>query len=136
MGTNYYLRINPCEHCGRADEEIHIGKSSGGWCFSLHIDKYENLNSLYDWINKFKEGRIFNEYNEEVSEEEMINIITKRSWKNKFDDKPYGYTSWEEFHRMNNSEIGPNGLLRHKIDGRHCVGHGDGTYDYIKGVFF
>ena len=46
-----------------------------------------------------------------------------------------GYDSWEEFHRRNNSEIGPNGLLRHKVTGNHCVGHGDGTYDYIKGVF-
>lgn len=30
MGTNYYWRDRPCEHCGRHDE-IHVGKSSAGW---------------------------------------------------------------------------------------------------------
>ena len=26
MGTNYYLRINPCPHCKRADETLHYGE--------------------------------------------------------------------------------------------------------------
>ena len=29
---------------------------------------------------------------------------------------------------------GPNGLLRHRI-GEHCIGHGDGTWDLIRGEF-
>ena len=47
MGTNYYLhrpRTNECEHCGRADEAppLHIGKSSSGWCFSLHVRRADD----------------------------------------------------------------------------------------------
>lgn len=26
-------------------------------------------------------------------------------------------------------------LIRAKVDGAHCVGHGEGTYDYIVGDF-
>jgi hypothetical protein len=33
MGTNYYLRPDPCSECGRSDEEIHVGKQSFGWAF-------------------------------------------------------------------------------------------------------
>lgn len=38
MGTNYYLHSqDPCEHCGRSYPELHIGKSSAGWVFALHV---------------------------------------------------------------------------------------------------
>lgn len=37
MGTNYYLRPDPCECCGRGLEPLHIGKSCMGWCFRLHV---------------------------------------------------------------------------------------------------
>jgi len=42
MGTNYYLVKNerpPCPCCERTyvQERLHIGKSSGGWCFALHV---------------------------------------------------------------------------------------------------
>ena len=38
MGTNYYLHKKPpCEACGHEPAPLHIGKSSGGWCFSLHV---------------------------------------------------------------------------------------------------
>ena len=39
MGTNYYFEDSSevCECCGRGAESLHIGKSSGGWCFSLHV---------------------------------------------------------------------------------------------------
>lgn len=34
MGTNYHWRDQPCGHCGHY-EEIHVGKSSGGWSFGF-----------------------------------------------------------------------------------------------------
>ena len=46
---------------------------------------------------------------------------------------PMSYDSWDEFHRRNNSEKGPVGLLRHRLDSR-CIGHG-GTWDLIIGEF-
>lgn len=36
MGTNHYLKVNVCEHCGRAEKELHVGKSSPGWRFLFH----------------------------------------------------------------------------------------------------
>ena len=36
---------------------------------------------------------------------------------------------------MNYAEPGPNGLVRAKINGVHCIGHGEGTWDYITGEF-
>ena len=34
MGTNFYARPFPCEHCGRSEIEYHIGKRSAGWPFA------------------------------------------------------------------------------------------------------
>ena len=63
----------------------------------------------------------------------MLKTITERK-RDKWDDS-YGYNSWEHFHAENNSERGDNNLLRHRVDGRHCVGNGEGTWDYIIGEF-
>lgn len=136
MGTNYYLRKNACPHCGRSDDEYHIGKSGVGWHFSLHVDASENVTNLEELKAKLKTGRIFDEYGEEIAETEMISVITERCGDcEHFDKKPHGYESWPVFHDMNGSEQGMNGLLRHKVDGRHCVGNGEGTWDYITGYF-
>lgn len=140
MGTNYYLHENVCEHCGRGDDSIHIGKSSAGWCFSLHVineawedDKIINLEL---WKAKWAEpGTIIkNEYGEIITQEKMLAIITERGREKDWEKEPVGYRNWREFHKMNESEQGPNGLLRHRI-GRYCMGHGEGTWDLIPGEF-
>jgi len=116
MGTNYYLyQKPPCKYCKRDYEPLHIGKSSYGWNFSLHVIPESGINNLSDWIKLFKNKNaiIKDEYGENISIKEMINIIKKRSY--------------------NGGNVGEN-LLRHKIDG-HCIGHGNGTYDYIIGCF-
>lgn len=71
MGTNYYLKPKPCECCGRTDEGLHIGKSSAGWCFSLHVIPEEGINGLDDWKSRFDEPgvQIVNEYGEVVSKD-------------------------------------------------------------------
>jgi len=140
MGTNYYWTEDPCQspckHCD-GGERLHIGKSSWGWCFSLHVIPYDGINSLNDWKAKFAVpgSRITNEYGEVLSAEEMVRTITERHSHKDEDVKPYGYSSWEQFHRDNGSRPGPNGCLRHKVDGVHCVGNGEGTWDYITGEF-
>jgi len=156
MGTNYYLikpETSPCEHCGRFDIEDrwHIGKSSGGWCFGLHVlEDYASptgntVDSLEKWKELFFDKRyiILDEYKAQIDPLEMLKTITDRKdygglrWTDAwwYDSYTTAYKSEEDFHAKNYSERGPNGLLRHKIDGFRFVGHGDGTWDLIKGEF-
>ena len=121
MGTNYYsidralddgFDFNTFWENKGTEGILHIGKSSGGWCFSLHVVPERGINSLNDWIEPFlsPDRRIINEYQEDVTWTEMLNIITKRKG------------------------IGGRELKRHQID-QYCVGHGDGTWDMILGEF-
>lgn len=73
MWTNYYIREKICECCERFDEE-HIWKSSGGRDFTIHhqIDKY---NSWSEFKRYLKGKRIFDEYDEEVSIEDFIQLL-------------------------------------------------------------
>ena len=76
MGTNYYLEAqSPCECCGRPYQALHIGKSSAGWCFSLHVIPEEGIKTLDDWKKKWEGKRIFNEYDDDVPPEEMLDTI-------------------------------------------------------------
>lgn len=112
MGTNYYLHQQPdCECCGRPFEPLHIGKSSGGWAFALHVMPDDNVTTLDDWRNLWGApgAYIRNEYGERIPIADMELIVTVR-------------------HHQ-------RGLLRSDIDGRHCLGHGPGTWDYIAGEF-
>lgn len=112
MGTNFYWHEKECEQCGsNLKEVLHIGKSSAGWCFSLHVIPYEGLNTLDDWIKRFETGGVIrDEYGHKHSVEELLSRIKDREWKGQ---EPQ----------------------RHIIDGRHCVGYGEGTWDYIAGNF-
>lgn len=167
MGTNYYLRKplqNLCECCGRHDpvEEVHLGKSSGGWYFSLHVypDGGDGVVAFSDWdgmVTWLRQelasgGIICNEYGEEKGFEQFEDVVTKRSWQKDWDTdwwapRPFGtkpdgtpfmlpgYTSEDHFHRSSHSKRGPNGLLRHQVDGRHCIANGSGAWDCIVGEF-
>lgn len=131
MGTNYYLYPKPpCQCCGREFDEIHIGKSSGGWCFSLHVIPEENINTLHDWQEKWKTAKsvIKDEYGKEIGKNQMTTIITEKSWSSPYKPDAHWY-------KMNHAEPGPNGLVRGQIDGVHCIGHGEGTWDHIIGEF-
>ncbi|MFH1546964.1 MAG: hypothetical protein ABIC57_00585 [bacterium] len=124
-------------YCGRSDERIHIGKSSGGWCFSLHVVPEEGINDLEDWekVWNLPESVILDEYDECIPPSEMKEIITERSWeKVNLTGNPY-YESEAQFLRENYAVRGPKGLLRHQIDDRHCIKHGKGTWDCILGEF-
>ena len=134
MGTNYYARTNGCECCNRYDE-LHIGKSSAGWCFALHIIPDMGLTTLDAWKNLLAQPRtqIRNEYGDSVTVSELLSAITERACGEK-GHSPTGYKDWEHFHHSNYSEDGPNGLLRHQI-GPYCAGHGEGTWDLIEGEF-
>ena len=140
MGTNYYwVPRPPCEACGRPHEPIHIGKSSGGWCFALHVMPEIGIRRLADWKVRFDvtDSRIVDEYGREINKYEMLKIITEREH----------YAANEAPTRKwlieNHAELGPGGLVRAEIDMVHCVGHGDigghswteETWDLILGEF-
>lgn len=141
MGTNYYLELNKCKYCGKSQEIKHIGESSLGWCFALHVYPEDDINDLDDWINLLESkddvySIIKNEYDEIIDFGVMLSIIKVRQG-NKWEDSKTGllYKTKEQFHKMNNSMDGPNNLMRRKIDGTYCIGHGQGTWDLVTGDF-
>ena len=135
MGTNYCIQFDKCKACGYTHKSYHIGKSSGGWVFGLHIDPENNIRDLDDVLNLCKLGTIVNEYDEIVSMEKLLDVIKNRSWEPVRVYQDAYYRNEKEFLRINHAVKGPNNLMRSKIDGQHCIGHGDGTWDLIIGEF-
>lgn len=129
MGTNYYHTPHePCSECHRPYTPRHIGKSSAGWCFALHIYPEEGIHTLEDWKIQLQSGIVHDEYDREIPTKEMLIIITKREWHSE-SSKP---ASWL---LVNDAIPGPHGLVRCRIDGVHCVAHEEGTWDYFVGEF-
>ena len=133
MGTNYYLYPkSPCRECGRPYEPKHIGKSSGGWCFSLHVIPEEGINHLEDWEKLWSQrgAVIKDEYGHKMGRADMKNIITERGIISA--GPPHAGDRWLA---KNSAENGPNGLVRRRIDSKFCIGHGNGTWDLMEGEF-
>lgn len=107
MSTNYYA-------CDLSGNRLHVGKSSAGWAFALRVYPFEGINSLQDWKQRFEATGcvIKDEYERVVTPDQMMKIITDRSW----------------------GDEGPAQLRRVRVDGKHCIGHG-GTWDVIAGEF-
>lgn len=114
MGTNFYFY--------RADlPRLHIGKSSAGWTFALHVEG--EIQSLEDWKRFLvkEPGEIRDEYGNVWTLGDLLREITERSWPGV--REPIG-------------EPGPNGLVRCRVGKGLCVGHGPGTWDLIEGEFY
>jgi len=134
MSTNYYLHAPACSHCGHAKEPLHLGKTSLGWCFGLHIYP-EKL--LFDWEDIWshidalvEEGNyeIRNEYGERVDPGLFFTIVWDRGRK-----EPHSL----QWLKNNHAIPGPFGLARHIVDGNHCIGNAglDAPIDYFVGDF-
>ena len=80
MGTNYDAHLNVCPHCERAEEIIHIGKSSWGWTFSFHGT--DSIRSWNDWQTELKRSttRIYDEYGERISYEDFAKLVEERKY--------------------------------------------------------
>ncbi len=78
MSTNFYARNNPCETCGRSNEEIHIGKSSCGWTFAFHAT--DEIRSYKEWLIFLskKDIKIVDEYNNKWSLQEFIDLVESK----------------------------------------------------------
>ena len=113
MGTNYYCETGrtlevECD-CGFTHfmpETLHIGKSSWGWKFALHAIPAKGLLDWSDWLAVLeKSPRIFDEYGEECSLEEMKKEVLDRGRRDLSKDaianmrstaEKYGYALDEE----------------------------------------
>lgn len=119
MGTNFYKRYIPTEddvqkineltskkmfevlqeYVYQMNEQIHIGKRSGGWqfCFNHHKAKYfdpSNKENLIQWLQE-PGYEIVDEYGDKLSFDEFWNMVT--GWNadpnNNWDDE--AYYKWE-----------------------------------------
>lgn len=125
MGTNYYLEFEACAACGHPKDRMHIGKSSMGWVFALHVYPDKGIRDLPDWVALFdKTGtRIVDEYRQEIGTRDMLLKIVGRIPSGPQAIKP---DSW---YAENHAVPGPYGLARSKISGLGSAAHGPGTYD-------
>ncbi len=78
MGTNYYAKINVCKVCHRSEKEVHLGKSSYGWAFTLQANGYKyykNWEEMKEWL---KGKEIIDEYGDKHEIEDFIIWVEKR----------------------------------------------------------
>ena len=105
MGTNYYLQpvVERCPTCHKPTDDWnlefakrHIGKSSYGWCFSLRVYPENGVKDLEDWIERWgKEGFEIRDGSDElVTPEEMLKIITERTFPGGLKRHESGVGSW------------------------------------------
>jgi len=84
MGTNYYAitteRCPNCLHPTGEPSSLHIGKSSLGWVFALHIHPEEGIKTLGDWVDyiTYNDARIEDEYGRTLDLRELLNRIVKQ----------------------------------------------------------
>jgi hypothetical protein len=141
MGTNYYRQnlVGRCSECGRPHEteyvqRLHIGKSSFGWCFSLHVYPERGILSPEDWKREWShEGfEIRDEYDRLVTQQTMWETITNRqhSGSHKSIDG-----KGNEYSLLGQYELGPNNLLRNPAKEGECW-PGEGTWDCCAYEFF
>lgn len=138
MGTNYYVKTKQKQLVDGWMQPIilHIGKSSYGWYFSLHIIPQYGLNELEDWKNFLKGKVIHDEYGRVISYNKMIKTIVrdfnekKGLWGMKKDyqyglviDQSFGYKTC----------VGKYGL--HYVIGTDRELGKDGCYTLVKGEF-
>ena len=98
-------------------QNLHIGKSSWGWLFLLQQYPYnpeyacfdelridDTFSTFEDYLNEIKKETtlgIFDEYGDELSEEDLINIVTRKDWKD-FDSScsPFDDTAMSQYKHL------------------------------------
>lgn len=104
MGTNYYLRQNCCDKCGRYDE-THIGKSSGGWRFALSA---RDIKSYGEWVKAILDaGTVWDEYGRLHTSQDLIKLIEEKK-----DEKSHPFFSKEDYPTWSD---GPADLLNYEF---------------------
>jgi hypothetical protein len=113
MGCNFYsvkTESYQCDKCSaiHEGERYHIGKSSGGWAFTLHVSPSDNIYN-YEDVMKIVDNSLYilDEYDRVITKEALIDTMLNRTWKN-------------------------GELMRHETS--DCIGKYN-TVDYIIGEF-
>lgn len=105
MSTNYYaVRKEPCLY----NREIHLGHSSAGWLFLFREhDEIHTFPQFVRWLeNNVDTGEwvLFNEYNERITKEELLEIIELKQndprCKNNPDNFGYGFKNVDGYRFM------------------------------------
>lgn len=149
MGTNYYVKTGKKIFYNGfdVDEILHIGKSSHGWYFSLHVIPWKNINTLRDWLPYLQGGEIHNEYGEYIPFEVMLNAIKQTGdaqlghWGLK-DTKEEPHTKYEQYvgYRVYQGECGLHYVQEdsHSLSIKHTLPDETdikGLYVYVEGDF-
>jgi hypothetical protein len=127
VGTNYYFRN---------DEGIywHVGKSSLGWCFAMHVDKdLKDITDLIRYLDEFLPDKIVDNNGTEYTAAELLGVILLRG----VGETPRSKRT-DTYLRTNHAVLGPQGLLRYEISvTSRCVGHAIAglPVDYVAGDF-
>lgn len=135
MGTNYYVTSEECPCCRKKADQLHIGKSSGGWVFTLRLHPDLGIYSWSAWKKHLKGRIIVDEYGSRISMKRLREIVEQRTGDVGKGLPPHGSASWDAFatstHAVVDYELG---LLRHKVSD-FCVEHGKGSWDCVVGEF-
>lgn len=156
MGTNYYCALDSVEIMDivihhkekifsdfqkEKDEQtrwFHIGKSSSGWCFTMHVIPEYFIKTWEDWKDFLVGREIVDEYGRKIEFKELKKTVEERGRPESIGESNWYldnyYKNLEDFLKKNYAILGPKNLLRYKISD-FCIGHGEGTWDYIVGVF-
>ena len=123
MGTNYFAIVN----LGGPRAKLHIGKSSIGWCFALHVT--DGITSLADWQRVWAQAfiTIEDEYGAPIDADAMLEIIEDRSFE-------WGRERDAAWYADNHATRGPNGLARQTYNATMPPDPAD-TYTLISGDF-
>lgn len=111
MPLNYYLYKT-------MDNPIHIGQSTYGWCFALHVYPEKGINTFDDWkeILEQDSAEIKDEYDNIIPLVNLLNVITSR----------------KDGHWCS---IGRTPSRHNIIEGNPSIGSGKGSWDYFTGEF-
>ena len=129
---------------------LHIGKSSCGWHFNLCIYPLIGINNLDDWKKVWSSGdcKIYTEYGEEISQEEVLSYIVDRQGLGEKDEAKIlkqnndmvekegigrRFDTYEQYLSYNGAVRGKNGLWAHRDPRYHST---DNTYDLTDDVNF
>ena len=137
MSTNYEAKIALTEKANGPTLTLHIGKSSAGWCFSLHVHPEHGINTLADWQKVWRQpnATIVNEYGRAIAADEMLDEVIARSWKGtRQNDDEWVRVNFDWLH-VNYAAPGPNGLARHTYCASLPPDPERDTYDLCTGDF-